>query len=284
MSKLAHYQKYQRYYEIFMVVAYFLVNTTILATSIVMENMRGGINPDYEIWQPFALEYSSGLVILLLIPAVVWLVNRYPPKLDAVVRTLLIYLAASVVFSLAHVSGMTLTRELIWWLYDVDFVFGNLWYELLYEYRKDLLTFLSIVIVIKAYKFTLKHLMGEAAMVPEQQNETTQEISDRLLVKKLGSEFIIRIDDIEWLEASGNYVNLHIGNRIYPLRSTLSSFVEKISDRGFARIHRSHAVKLDEIQSMTPLATGDSEIMLRNGKILNLSRRYKESLRFMMSS
>ena len=284
MSKLAHYQKYQRFYEVAMIVAFMIVNSTILATSIVMENLRGGANPDYLVWKPFALEYSSGLTILLLIPLVVWLVNRYPPKFDAILKTIVIYLISSMLFSLLHVSGMTLIRELIWWLNDTDFVFGNLWYESLYEYRKDLMTFLSIVIVIKVYQFTLKHLTGEAALVAEQQEDSTQEISDRLLVKKLGNEFIIRIEDIEWLEASGNYVNLHIGNRIYPLRSTLSSLVEKISDRGFARIHRSHAVKLDEIESMTPLSTGDSEIKLRSGKILNLSRRYKENLKFLVAS
>ena len=56
------------------------------------------------------------------------------------------------------------------------------------------------------------------------------------LVKKLGKEFIIKVDDIEWLESSGNYVNLHIKGRIYPIRSTLNLLIEQISHKGFCRI------------------------------------------------
>jgi hypothetical protein len=52
-----------------------------------------------------------------------------------------------------------------------------------------------------------------------------------------------------------------------------------ISATGFCRIHRSHGVNLDLIDTIAPLASGDSEIKLNNGKVLNLSRRYKEQLK-----
>jgi len=111
------------------------------------------------------------------------------------------------------------------------------------------------------------------------EEESAPQSCDRLLVKKLGKEFIVKVKDVEWLESSGNYVNLHIKGRIYPTRSTLSSLIAQISDKGFCRIHRSHGVNLDSIDSITPINSGDSEVKLINGKVLNLSRRYKEELK-----
>lgn len=103
--------------------------------------------------------------------------------------------------------------------------------------------------------------------------------STAFLVKKLGKEFIVKVSDIDWLESSGNYVNLHSGERIYPLRATLTQLSKQLEAQGFCRIHRSHAVKLDAIESITPLPSGDSEITLHSGKKLNLSRRYKEQFK-----
>lgn len=102
---------------------------------------------------------------------------------------------------------------------------------------------------------------------------------ERLLVKKLGKEFIIKVSDVEWLESSGNYVNLYINDRAYPLRATLGKLSEQLENRGFCRIHRSYAVRLDAIESITPLSSGDGEVKLLSGKVLNISRRYKEAFR-----
>lgn len=87
------------------------------------------------------------------------------------------------------------------------------------------------------------------------------------------------MSDVEWLESSGNYVNLHIGERIYPLRITLTKLIEQLADKGISRIHHSYAVRLDAIESITPLSSGDSEIRLKTGKQLTLSRRYKEAFK-----
>ncbi len=110
------------------------------------------------------------------------------------------------------------------------------------------------------------------------ENDDT-EIADRLLIRKLGKEFIIRVDEIEWMEASGNYVNLYIKNHIYPLRSTLAALIAKLESRGFRRVHRSYAVNLDCVASISPLESGDANITLCNGREIPLSRRYREEFR-----
>ena len=103
-----------------------------------------------------------------------------------------------------------------------------------------------------------------------------------MLVKKHGKEFIVKIDDVDWLESSGNYVNLYIGTSIYPLRMTLTELSKQLEEKGFCRVHRSHGVNLDRIESITPLPSGDSEIKLTTGKMLNLSRRYKEQFKLQL--
>ena len=63
----------------------------------------------------------------------------------------------------------------------------------------------------------------------------------------------------------------------------MSNLIPKIENKGFCRIHRSFAINLDLIDSITPLSSGDSEVKLNNGKILNLSRRYKEEFKLMLA-
>ena len=88
----------------------------------------------------------------------------------------------------------------------------------------------------------------------------------------MGKEFIVKVEDIEWLESSGNYVNLNSKGQIYPTQATMTQLITQIEEQGFCRIHRSHAVNLYHIDSITPLSSGDSEVKLDNGKV---SRRYK---------
>ena len=59
----------------------------------------------------------------------------------------------------------------------------------------------------------------------------------------------------------------------------MTQLITQLEPQGFCRIHRSHAVRLDAVESITPLASGDSEVKLTTGKILNLSRRYKEQFK-----
>jgi len=283
MSKLQHFQKYKLGYEIGLLFCYFFINNTLLATSVIMEAQRNYTELPFQVWEPFVWEYSSALSALLLFPVMFLLLKKVPFRWQSIKRSLLYYFLASVVFSLSHVFLMVSMREVSYFVMSGNYDFGDIWFELFYEYRKDLWSFIFFIIFIQAYNFIICRLQGEANPVAQSEDESENDSEssniDRLLVKKLGKEFIIKIDDVEWLESAGNYVNLHIKGRIYPLRTTLTNLIEKITDKGFSRIHRSHAINLDYVESITPLSSGDSEVKLLNGKILNLSRRYKESFK-----
>ncbi len=283
MTRLQHLQKYQTLYESVLVAVLFLINSTILATSIVMEEFRNGKEPDFQMWEPFVWEYTSALATLLLFPGLVWWINKYPFNWQRIRLSIVGYFFASIVFSLLHVAGMVYLRKAVYWFAGEYYDFGNLWYEFFYEYRKDAWSFLFLIAAIHSYRFIVTRLQGEANLVANDEESIEGVNCDRLLIKKLGKEFIIKVSDIEWLESSGNYVNLHLKGRIYPMRTTLKGLVDKIADKGFARIHRSYGVNLDHVSSITPLPSGDSEIELTNGKTLTLSRRYKEQFKLRMN-
>lgn len=278
MNRAQHYQRYHRWYEISTIIVFFAINISVLATSVVMEGLRNGNTPSFEIWEPWVWEISSAVSWAILLFPMVRFFERFQWQWHHLGKSFLIYFAASIIVSFSHVGLMVTIRKLIYWAIDQQYNFGDLGFELLYEYRKDLWSFVFVIAVFHSYQFIRSRLLGEASMLDKNEDENTND-SERLLVKKLGKEFVIKVKDVDWLESSGNYVNLHLNGRIYPIRTTLSSLVSQIEDKGFCRVHRSHAVNLDAIESITSMNSGDSEVQLKCGKQLNLSRRYKDSFK-----
>ncbi|UPG92412.1 LytTR family DNA-binding domain-containing protein [Luteibacter aegosomaticola] len=100
---------------------------------------------------------------------------------------------------------------------------------------------------------------------------------DRLLVPDGERLHLIDASTVEWLEADDNYVHVHTPSRRYLLRRTLQDLLTQLGEERFVRIHRSSAVNLQAIGSLTPLFKGDYELHLRNGHTLRLSRRYRDA-------
>ncbi len=102
--------------------------------------------------------------------------------------------------------------------------------------------------------------------------------ADRLLVP-VGEELrLIDATSIEWLEADDNYVHVHSSQGSFLLRRTLQDLLAQLGEQRFARIHKSTAVNLAAIAAFAPLFKGDQEVRLRSGKVLRLSRRYKDAV------
>jgi two-component system, LytTR family, response regulator len=102
--------------------------------------------------------------------------------------------------------------------------------------------------------------------------------SERLLVPRGESLELIEAHAIHWLEADDNYVHVHTAGARYMLRRTLSDLLAQLGEQRFARIHKSAAVNLAEVASLSPLFKGDHEVKLRSGATLRLSRRFKDAL------
>lgn len=102
--------------------------------------------------------------------------------------------------------------------------------------------------------------------------------NDRMVVKSGGRLFFLRTDDIDWVEAAGNYVRLHVGAESHLLRETMNSIETRLNPDTFFRIHRSRIVNIERIKELQPWFNGEYVVILRNGTKLTLSRGYREKL------
>jgi two-component system LytT family response regulator len=101
---------------------------------------------------------------------------------------------------------------------------------------------------------------------------------ERLVLKNNGRIFFLETDEVDWIEAEGNYVSVHSGQKSYLLRDTISGLETQLDPKKFLRIHRSAIVQLEKIQELQPLFHGDYRVIMRNGTELTLSRNYRDRL------
>jgi two-component system LytT family response regulator len=101
---------------------------------------------------------------------------------------------------------------------------------------------------------------------------------ERLVVRSGGRILILRVADIDWVEAASNYVRLHAGGREYLLRETMTALESKLDPADFVRIHRSTIVRVDKIRELEPLFQGDYVVILDDSTRLTSSRGYREKL------
>lgn len=272
---LQHYLQYHRRYEVLLWVGYVLIS--VCANSIVVNLDLSRLDLGFATWEPWVWEGSSGLVVLLLLPLVLALNRRFPLFGEHWRRNALIHVFISVLFSLIHVAGMVALRKLVYWMVGGYYDFGPLLREWLYEYLKDFRGYAYVLAVVYSYDFILNRLQGEASLPGE--NEESPNPAEHFLVKKLGKEFLVKISDIDWLEAAGNYVTLHAKGHRYPLRGTMTSLEQRLSERGFARVHRSAMVNLDRVVEIEPLDSGDARARLHDDQWVPISRRYRSRLK-----
>jgi two-component system, LytTR family, response regulator len=101
---------------------------------------------------------------------------------------------------------------------------------------------------------------------------------ERLVVKSVGRVFFLRTEEVDWIEAAGNYAKLHVGREGHLIRETMNGLEAKLNPDKFLRIHRSTLVNIDRIKELNPLFSGDYTVLLKNGTELTLSRNYRDRL------
>ncbi len=106
----------------------------------------------------------------------------------------------------------------------------------------------------------------------------TQKLPDRLAIKTAGRLILLRIADIDWIEAADNYVSLHLGSESHLHRETMSALESRLPVDRFIRISRSAIVNVEKIKELQPLFHGEYAVILRNGTRLTLSRSYRDRL------
>ena len=226
----------------------------------------------------FVWEISSAFSSLMLFPIIALFTIKCSWQWQNPLRSLVQYFFAAIIFSLFHIGIMVGLRELTYWFtpqnYDFAKSLSELGYELIYEMRKDIWSFAFFVILITLYRQVISQIVGDTQHISEQKTVPSTP-TKHLLVKKLGKEFLVRKAQIEWMQSSGNYVNLFVENDVFPMRTTLANFIETDTTSTFCRIHRSFAVNLNFIKFIETHPSGDGQITMKSGTKLRLSRRYK---------
>ncbi|NOT06864.1 MAG: response regulator transcription factor [Gemmatimonadales bacterium] len=110
-----------------------------------------------------------------------------------------------------------------------------------------------------------------------------RKFAERLLVKTGGKERLIPVDEVDWFEAAGNYVRIHIKGERLLLRETMANLETRLDPDGFARIHRSTIVNLKRVKELEPWFHGDYVVRLHDGQKLTLSRSHRPKLLSMLT-
>jgi two-component system LytT family response regulator len=102
--------------------------------------------------------------------------------------------------------------------------------------------------------------------------------TDRFVVRSAGRLVFLRADDVDWIEAAGNYVRLHVGATSHLVRETMAAIERRLDPAKFLRIHRSRIVNVERIDRLQPWLNGEYAVMLRTGTRLTISRGCRERL------
>jgi two-component system, LytTR family, response regulator len=101
---------------------------------------------------------------------------------------------------------------------------------------------------------------------------------DRLVVKAAGTTRFIRVVDIEWIEAAGVYVTLHVGTKEVLYRAALNDLARKLDPMRFVRVHRSAIVNIESVSHLQPISHGEFEVVMKGGSKSRISRTYRAAL------
>lgn len=220
-------------------------------------------------WQAWVLEGTSFAAWLALLPVILmvanWLISR------SLALAALGHAVGCIALSLAHTGLMAGLRIVAFALAGEDYAPAETWSDrLLFEARKDLITYLSILGVfllarrLVAQPIATSPLPGDDAALIE--------------VRDGSRVVMLRPGDIDWVSSAGNYVQLHGSFGSQLARRTMADLEAELTPHGFVRVHRSYLVRRAAIATTETRQSGDFDITLRSGAVISGSRRYRQNL------
>ena len=217
-------------------------------------------------WEPMVWEGSSVVMLALFAPAIMALTRRVWPLDRPWTRALAVHGVAAVVVSFLHVVGMGALR---WAIYEaVDQAYDPLgplrnWD---YELRKDLVIYAGFVGLYVIWRRLRPH--------PEPDLSTPEVLE----VRDGARRHFVPLADVLWVEAAGNYVELHRHGASVLHRASLAQMEAKLAREDFLRIHRSRLVRRSMIAAVESKPSGDFIVRLADRGELAGSRRYRAPL------
>jgi two-component system LytT family response regulator len=110
-------------------------------------------------------------------------------------------------------------------------------------------------------------------------SEPAADLDDQLIVRDSGVVHFVDQEHIDWIDAAGDYMCIHVAGETIVARTTMKELLEKLDQSVFVRIHRSTVVNVDHIDRLEPLAKGEAMLHLQQGKALKVSRSFGKAVR-----
>lgn len=246
----------------------------VSALSRATENARIGLEAAWHI--PWVLEGSSLLVSAGLFFLVWSLEARWPIAPGGRLKKLAIHVAGSVGFSAIHVLLMVWIRKIYWLLaVGTEYVYlRNPLEDILYDYRKDAVTYATLLMII----YLSKSL--EVAHAERIEARTAASASHRLVLKCGGKTVFLAAHEVEAVQADGNYVFVHTGNKSHHARLPLSDALSLLeaAGRDIRRVHKSWLIDFEKVAEARKTPKGDIDYRMKSGREIRGSRRYQHDL------
>lgn len=241
----------------------------VVNTFSVIDEVREG-GQRMSIWEPATWEGSSVIVISAMAPLIMAMTRRVWPLSRPRWRVALLHATALLAFAIVHVILAGVLRWAAYLAVGRDYpVFGPLM-NFVYEFRKDALIYVAIVVAYVVWR------LYRASSAPRPVEDAGGQ--DAIEVREGARRHFVPLAEVAWIEAAGNYVELHRGQTPILHRAPLSEMERQLQNRGFIRIHRSRLVRRAAISQVESKPSGDYVVRLADGRELAGSRRYRRPL------
>jgi hypothetical protein len=228
-----------------------------------LASQQSGIGPD--MFRLVSEQVTSAIAVLIMVPLLVQWLKLLPLSLAEWPRLVIGHTVGSIFFAFGHFVLMVALRIPWYALNGRTYVWKEPFVNNLFvEYQKDIKIYIGFVVLISAYQY---YRRGKSA--------EPQPYADRLVVQSGKGSSVLRLEDIDYLEAARNYVAVHAGGREFVIRETMTNLLRRLSAGPFERTHRSFIVNINRISEIRATDNGQ-RILLSTGDEVPLSRSYRD--------
>lgn len=263
------------------------IQAAVNSVSVANDMARRGLS--FQPAEPWIWEFSSVLGIGLWLLPLLMADEQLRARVAGWPQRLASYALLSVAFSALHVATMIGVRHAVYRIAGWRYSFGPWLDGLLYEYRKDVLTFALVIAVAAVWRRLAARATPASTSEPAPTSSTVPiapGAAPTFIVRTATQgDLLVRADEVDWVEAQGNYVALHVGSDARLLRHTLAEMEARLKDHGFIRTHRRALVNRQRMQAILPPELGELGVRLSSGQVAPLSEsRRAEVLRLVLGA
>lgn len=227
---------------------------------------------------PFVDEISSAAIWLSLLPVVAFIFRRATPSRTSWGLLLPAHAGAIPIISLSHFVLTRLLRVAFYSVQGHTYDFQFAWSDYVSDLYGDVLTYLLFGFIYRG----AERLLAPRPVPIKAETAASPPVIE---VRDGAQTLYMPAAEILWIEAAGNYVELHATRgRTLLMRATLASLAERLEGIGFIRIHRSRLVNIAAVVAVENIAAGDAALQLMNGAKISASRKYRSALSQMLAA